>query len=74
MFRTMHMDLKTARDKRDWTMDVLAERSGVSKATISRIEAGDVSNPSNATVTALEVALRLRRGTLVFGQVMEKSA
>jgi len=70
----MHTDLKTARDKRGWTMDELAERSGVSKATISRIEAGDVANPSNDTVARLETALRLRRGTLVFGQVMEKSA
>jgi len=56
-------------------MDVLAERSGVSKATISRIEAGEIQNPSNDTVTKLELALRLKRGTLVFGQVMaEKSA
>lgn len=70
----MNMDLRTAREKRDWTMDELAERSGVSKATISRIEAGEVSNPSNDTVANLEAALRLRRGTLVFGQVMGKTA
>lgn len=60
------MDLRTARTKREWTMDELAERSGVSKATISRIEAGEVSNPSNDTVANLEAALKLRRGTLVF--------
>ena len=70
----MHLDLKTARDKHRWTMDGLAERSGISKATISRIEAGDVSNPSNDTVTKLETALKLRRGTLVFGQVMERAS
>lgn len=67
-------DLKTARDRRGWTMDELAQRSGVSKATISRIEAGEVSNPSNDTVASLETALKLRRGSLVFGQVMGKTA
>jgi transcriptional regulator with XRE-family HTH domain len=55
-------------------MDELATRSGVNKSTISRIEAGEITNPSNDTVAKLELALRLRRGTLVFGHPMEKSA
>lgn len=70
----MELDLKTARGNKGWTMDELAERSGVSKATISRIEAGDVPNPSNDTVRHLEAALRLRRGTLVFGAAHKGAA
>lgn len=69
-----NMSLWAARDGRGWTMDVLAERSGISKGTISRIEAGYITNPSNDTVTKLEVALKLRRGTLVFGRQVEAKA
>lgn len=47
--------------------------SGVAQATISKIERGDVVNPSNDTVAKLEVALRVRRGTLVFGQLAKAS-
>lgn len=70
----MAMTLKAARDKREWTMEELAERSGVSKATISELESGNRTNPTTDTVTKLEQALRLRRGTLVFGQVAEAKA
>ncbi len=52
----------------------LADRASLNKGTVSRIESGDITNPSNDTVEALEVALKLRRGTLVFGQVMEKAS
>jgi transcriptional regulator with XRE-family HTH domain len=55
-------------------MDELADRSGVSKPTISRIETGEVTNPSNDTVSKLKLALPLKRRTLVFGQVMEKAS
>ena len=68
------LDLKAARDKRRWTMETLAERAGVNKGTISRIEAGEVLNPSYDTVRKLEEALRVPRGSLTFGQVMAKSA
>lgn len=60
-------DLKTARERRGWDQKTLAAKSGVSQATISRIEAGDITNPSNETVKKLELALKLRRGALVFG-------
>jgi transcriptional regulator with XRE-family HTH domain len=68
------LDLKTARDGKNWTMEQLAERSGISKSTISRIEAGEITNPSNDTVQQLEVALRLKRGTLIFGQVISRAS
>lgn len=70
----MQTDLKTARDKRHWTQAELASRSGISEATISRIESGEIANPSNATAAALEAALKLKRGTLVFGAAMERAS
>ena len=68
------MTLRAARDWRGWSQERLEELSGVAQATISKIERGDVSNPSNDTVAKLELALRLKRGTLVFGQVMARTA
>lgn len=67
-----HKTLRQARGK--LTQEQLEELSGVAQATISKIERGEIPNPSNDTVKALEEALQVPRGTLVFGQVMEKSA
>lgn len=69
----MRLTLTEARKRRKFkTPEELAahlESIGrpVHKATIYRIESGSISNPSNDTVEALELGLRLRRGTLVFG-------
>ena len=68
------MTLREARDKREWTQERLEAESGVEQTVISRIERGVIANPTNDTVKKLEVALKLRRGTLVFGQVMEKAS
>lgn len=70
----MQTDLKTARARRNWSQKDLAAKAGVDTSIISRIESGATTNPSNATVVKLEVALKLRRGTLVFGQVEEAQA
>lgn len=71
----MQLDLKTARERRDWNQKTLAQESDVDQATISRIESGETTNPSNDTVAKLEAALKLKRGTLVFGeQVTEAQA
>jgi transcriptional regulator with XRE-family HTH domain len=61
------VDVKRARERRKWDQQTLASESGVSQSTISRIESGDITNPSNDTVGKLERALKLRRGSLVFG-------
>ena len=61
----MQLTLKRAREKRGLTFAKLAEKSGVHKATVARIERGEVQ-PMHATVNALEDALDLKRGTLVF--------
>jgi transcriptional regulator with XRE-family HTH domain len=70
----MDMDLKTARKLLGWDQQTLAAKSGVPQSTISRIESGETANPSNGTVAKLEIALKVKRGTLVFGQVMERAS
>ncbi|HYF34280.1 MAG TPA: helix-turn-helix transcriptional regulator [Prosthecobacter sp.] len=68
------LTLREARERRRWTQEQLEAASGVDQGVISRLERGESVNPTFETVRKLEAALRLRRGTLVFGQVMEKSA
>jgi transcriptional regulator with XRE-family HTH domain len=65
----MRLTLKEARERRNfrWTPDELAARASVSRATVYRIEAGEIANPLNDTVAKLEEALKLKRGTLIFG-------
>jgi transcriptional regulator with XRE-family HTH domain len=62
-----HQTLKHARDAKGWTQEDLAARSGIDQRVISKIECGKTEDPSNSTVTALELALGVKRGTLVFG-------
>lgn len=62
----MRLTLKEARGKRKWTPEELAEHAGIHRATVYRLEAGETV-PSHATVEALEGALRVKPGTLVFG-------
>lgn len=62
------MTLKEARTKRGFTQEQLSAAAGVDQSVISRIERGENANPSHETVTKLEAALGLRRGTLVFGR------
>lgn len=66
--------LRAAREGRGWDQKTLAKESGVDQATISRIEAGKTTNPSNTTVAALEEALGIPRGSLVFGPQAEALA
>lgn len=68
------LTLKEARGRRKWTQEQLEAESGVSQATISKIERGERVSSSNDTVQKLEQALGLKRGTLVIGQVMARTA
>jgi transcriptional regulator with XRE-family HTH domain len=69
------MTLREARELRGWTQEQLEAASGVDQAHISKLERREVLNPSNDTAAKLEAALRVRRGTLVFGvQVTEARA
>lgn len=62
----MRITLTQARERRRLTPEALAEQSGVSRATVYRLEGGDVVNPGHETVQKLEAALRLKPGSLVF--------
>lgn len=61
------LTLKQARDAKRWTQEDLEEASGIDQRAISKIEQGGV-DPKNSTVVALEKALGVPRGTLVFPQ------
>lgn len=63
-----HLTLRQARDKRGLTQDELSALSGVPQSRIAEIETGKTQDPQNKTVKALEEALRLKRGTLIFGE------
>ncbi len=62
------MTLRSARDAKRWTQERLEEASGVSQGTISKLERGEIDDPQKSTADALEDALSLQRGTLVFGR------
>jgi transcriptional regulator with XRE-family HTH domain len=69
------IDLRSARKRRRMDQETLAERSGVDQSTVSRLERGGIKKPTPETVDALERALRLKPGTLVFGdQDMARTA
>lgn len=61
----MQLTLKRAREQRRLTKAALAKKCGVHKSTVGRIESGEVS-PLHETVTAMEAALDIKPGTLVF--------
>lgn len=68
-----HLTLKQAREAKGWTqqdLEAATARRGsrVDQRSISKIERGGTDDPQNSTVAALEAALGLRRGTLVFGR------
>lgn len=65
------LTLRDARTKRGLTQTQLEAASGIDQTVISRIERGENPNPTIDTVRKLEDALRLRRGTLVFGHEAE---
>lgn len=68
------MTLRAARERRGWTQEQLETAADVPQSVISRLERGESVNPTNETVAKLEAALRLRRGTLVFGEEAEALA
>lgn len=49
--------LKTAREEKNWSQDTLAERAGVSRATISALENDKTSCVKTVTLTKLADAL-----------------
>lgn len=61
------MDLRTARKRAGLSQKQLEAKSGIDQPTISRLETGDNTNPTFATVEKLAAALGINPGQLRFG-------
>lgn len=68
------LTLKQARTAKGWTQNTLAAKSGIDQTAISKIERGGCDDVMNSTAAALENALGLKRGTLLFGESAEAVA
>lgn len=67
------LTLRKARELKGWTQEQLEAASGIEQQVISKIERGGTDDPRNSTVEALETAMGLKRGTLVFGHLAAAS-
>jgi putative transcriptional regulator len=56
--------IKQAREKADWTQAELAERVGVRRNTINRVE-NDLSRPSLALLEKIAQALKIKLADIV---------
>jgi transcriptional regulator with XRE-family HTH domain len=70
----MRQTLRTARKRSKLSVRELAQRAGVHKATLYRLETDETLDPSHSTVEALEKALGLAAGSLVFAGYRPRSA
>jgi len=74
-----HLTLRQARALRRLTQQQLEAETvrlgfKVDQRNISKIESGGITDPRNSTVSVLERALNLKRGTLVFRIEAERAA
>jgi len=67
-------NLRRIRRERGLTQEGLAERSGMSKSQISRLEGGKQNNPELQTVVTLGTALGASLDELVFGEASPNKA
>lgn len=58
-------NLKALREERQMTQDELAEKSGVSRVTISKLESGAQNVTTNTTIIKLARALNVDAGDLL---------
>lgn len=53
-------DIRAARNQHGWTQEELAERAGVSRPTIARVERGDDVSTANLAKVADALGLEIR--------------
>jgi len=56
--------VRTARERREWTMTELAKRAGVNHSYLSKLEVGKFGTPSVEKLTAIATALGMRLADL----------
>jgi transcriptional regulator with XRE-family HTH domain len=64
---TLKDRLADERKKLNWTQEDLAEKCGVSRAVIAKIECGTTVQPSYRHMTAIAASLNVDPGYLLFG-------
>ena len=57
--------LKALREERNMTQEELAEKSGISRVTISKLESGAQKVTTNTTILQLARALNVDAGVLI---------
>lgn len=65
--RTIAVNLKRIRKSRNMSLDMLAERTGVSKSMLGQIERGE-SNPTVATIAKIVEGIRVSFEELLYAQ------
>lgn len=58
-------NIKVLREKKGWTQEELAQKSGISYHTLIKIERGSIQNPRIETVVNLATALGLTLDKIV---------
>jgi len=58
--KTMAQILKAAREKKGWSLREAARQTGISPATISKLERGTLKNPTFVTIVILSNHLNIR--------------
>ena len=69
--RTLGERIKFLRLENGWSQDELSRLSGVSQASISRVERGELVEPSWIAVAGIENAFGLFSGELISGLLKE---
>jgi len=58
--KTMASILKAAREKKGWSLREASRQTGISPATISKLESGTLKNPTFTTIVVLSNHLSIR--------------
>lgn len=71
MYSSVGQNLRRLREEAGWSQSELSRRSGVTVATISRIEAGKIADPQSGKLRALALALATKLAGVTIDDLMD---